>query len=247
MPLMVVHRVAIDWNNNAEAIKTVLPSIQTMTSWNSSLSTPEYREVYPADALVQLHENALRGRNFTTKPWPIDQDYHAEQYGDDINIFVYTRAGSRRRVWMNADEVKAALERDYRVMIQIYGEEWNAMTPSEQAALYHNQTHILTVHGAHLANLQYCRKNTKVIEILPGAVMEANRSMTEPDSNRPAVDWYGHNGWFSTGAKRIGLEHFVVGERITSNMNLREFNVTVKELVPFIVSRFQLRHCFGIN
>ena len=70
---------------------------------------------------------------------------------------------------------------------------WNSLTAAEQAQLYHKYTRIVTPHGAHLANMIYCRNNTRVVEIVLARVEPASNvtMMGGDDPSKPLSDWYG--------------------------------------------------------
>ncbi|CAB9517285.1 expressed unknown protein [Seminavis robusta] len=235
MPLIAVHRFPIDWKN-PEARADVA------ASHGVDLGMKEYTgegTMYPVEALAKLHERVMHFRNFTTTPW--DDQPSGEE---DVPVLLYTREGNPRRHWTNADEVKIALERDYRVRVHTVGADWKTLSPPEQAQLYHNFSRIIAVHGAHLANLFYCRNNTRIVELKCGrANPEAKLSLEEEppaNSTEPSSDWYGQRGWFTSATRRVGLEHFVFAEHSVPHQSVNSFNATTSLLVPFLASRLHL-------
>jgi len=169
--------------------------------------------------------------------------------GEDLPILFYGREGVNHRIWQNPRALKRILERDYRVSIDLVGKEWNRFTFEQQLALYNNYSHIVAIHGAHLANLIAARPNTRFVEIycLCNPDERANESLTSYAGSDP--DWYGAMTWFSTFTRRIGIEHFVLsadedctGIEIDScGKDSAFWTVNPERAVPFIVNRFKLQ------
>jgi Glycosyltransferase 61 len=237
VPLLSVHRFPIDWKD-AQARDDLYAGNRADLSGRHPNTGDG--NLYPAEALVRLHEQVMKSKNFTNDPWP---EIQTQQ--EDVTVSMYAREGIRRRRWTNADEVKVALERDYRVQVHMVGADWISMSPQQQASLYYNNSRIITVHGAHQANLFYSRNNTRIVEIRCGrADPEAKLSLLEPPPSAvvkpPPSDWYGHLGWFSSSTRRVGIEHFVFAEHTAAHQAVASFNTTNSLLIPFLASRLKL-------
>ena len=246
VPLIAVHRFPIDWKD-AKAIEDVYAAnVQDLKGRKPSTGEGN---LYPAEALVRLHDKVIQSKNFTSEPWPEVSSDEIQQ--EEVPIFLYTREGVRRRRWTNADEVKATLELNYRVKVQIIGAEWLTMSPQQQASLYNNNSRIISVHGAHLANLFYSRNKTRIVEIRCGrAKPEAKLSLLRPPNHSSRIqpsDWYGHLGWFSSATRRMGIEHFVFAEHSAAHQAVVSFNTTNSLLIPFLVSRLKLEPRIGTH
>ena len=79
----------------------------------------------------------------------------------DTRLFI-SRGDSGWRRTLNEQEVSKFLQK--------YGfqtVELSTLSFSEQAALFHNASHIISTHGAGLANLAFCKAGTKLLEIHP--------------------------------------------------------------------------------
>lgn len=165
--------------------------------------------VYPAEALDELRESVCQGLGLPFAPWK-QEDWSEHE----VSILLYNRKGSPRRHWKNDEEVALLLERDYRVKVKIVGEEWETMSFTQQMSLYNAHSHILTVHGAHEGNLIACRPGTRIVEVqcVHPEDPQPDESLTVRHESTDSVAWYGSTSWFTTFSRRLGIEHFVIGE-----------------------------------
>jgi hypothetical protein len=107
-------------------------------------------------------------------------------------------------VLSNTSGFKTLLENDYGVQHVDYidGPRWASLLRNHtaQASLYNSHRNILTLHGAHLANLFYARPGTKVFEI---------QCWVPPTSHRFILQQ-----WYSRWAPILGITYHVYTETV---------------------------------
>ena len=244
MPLCQVHRFPIDWADpRAQADLMAGGGVRghlSMKKYDTSADGSS-EVLYPALAFEKVRQCIFQNNpGFSDEPW----SEVVEDGIGDAPILLYGRHNTGRRIWIIEERVKHFLEQHYRVSIKVIDNEWNSLTPSQQALIFHNYSRIVAPHGAHFANLVYCRKNTRIVEIVLGFTTPApvlNMTKEEKDDNsRPLSDWYGQHTWFSW-ARRMGLHHFAIGEPSAKGFDAKSFNATEEIIIPFLVHRLALR------
>eukprot|EP00977_Amphora_coffeiformis_P000602 scaffold134_cov94-Amphora_coffeaeformis.AAC.8 len=214
-----------------------------------------HKPAFPRQALWDLRTSVLQGLQLITDPWPLQQhEQQSKEDHDDVDILFYNRAGTHRRIWSTAGAVREQLQHDYRVRVRLVQEEWNTFSFAQQLQLYHNYSYIVSVHGAHLANLMAARPGTRVVEILcrpkyqpsplfinQTTIMVADTTTTNKDDNYYA-EWYGPLGWFSSWTRRMDIHHFIVAaDPGCQGLNDAQWATNVTRTVKYLASRFQLR------
>jgi Glycosyltransferase 61 len=206
----------------------------------ADLTGPEY----PREALVEFRQTLWQNMNLRGDPWTDQQTKVVDKVGP--RILFYNRFGSRQRPWKNSHEVADILRQGYIVNIDVMGQEWNSLNFTQQAWLYNNYSHIVTVHGAHLANLIFSRPGTQVIEIAPVGYkkLRLNESLKHREEAKDQRDWYGPLGWFSSFTRQVGIEHFMLHAE-DHIRTLRDassgMDINSTRAVNCIVSRFGLK------
>ena len=244
MPMPQVHRFPIDWTDSratsdlmaSQGVGPHLSMRQYIPDTNITLK-PSIEPLYPANAI-----HRARTRIFQSFGWTMTETIDNDS-GNDVPVLFYGRHNTKKRVWMNQEKVQEVLERDYRVQVDTADGTWNSLTAAEQAQLYHKYTRIVTPHGAHLANMIYCRNNTRVVEIVLARVEPASNvtMMGGDDLSKPLSDWYGPHTWFSF-ARRMGVHHFAYGEaNVPDGFHAKAFNISsIDTFVSFLASRLEL-------
>jgi hypothetical protein len=209
----------------------------------------------------ELHDRVTRRSSLVEASWEEEDD---EEDAEFTPIFLYDRHGRSRRVYENSDELVDYLLANYKTTIYRIGPEWDEMTPSAQAEIFNAQSHIVTPHGAHLANLIFARPGTKLVEIQCEIDEKAPKQIR---SSRPAEnaiggdrnqdpEWYGippkHEffNWFLSFSQILDIQHFVFVEKdgcITDEKGGMEaisppaFRVEPSEFGEYIARRFNLK------
>ena len=246
MPIFGLHRFPLDPSDTAsvQAFRQVSVMEHFLTH---NFTQPALQ--YPVGALERLRSSLCQSLDMPCSPWEDDATKPADA-PPPVTILLYNRKGSPRRHWVNANAVQRRLEQHYHVQVTVVGEEWETMDPAQQLRLYNTHAYILTVHGAHEANLMAARPGTRVMEVQcmhPGDP-RPNVALTEQPADDP-VGWYGPPSWFSAFSRRLGAEHFVYGEyEGCTNGGLRrgpihqstEVRVEMDTFVPFVANRFGL-------
>ncbi|CAB9498920.1 expressed unknown protein [Seminavis robusta] len=197
---------------------------------------------YPSEALYEFRQTLWHNLGLKSEPWT-EQEI---QKGGGPHIFFYNRFGSKHRHWNSSFEVAEILEHGYHVKVDIVGAEWNDFNFTQQAAQYNAYSHIVTVHGAHLANLIFSRPRTQVVEIVPivKTRLRANESLTRRQDASNPRDWYGPLGWFSAFSRQVGIEHFSLhAEDHIHNIarSNKGMDINATRAAAFIASRFGLQ------
>ena len=254
IPLPQVHRFPIDWTDPraisdllaSQGVRPHLTMVKKHIPDSNTVTHPCITEaLYPANALHRARQRIFRlfGDNITIASWMNKHTGNDTANKKDMPVLFYGRHKTGKRVWMNQATVQQVLERDYRVRVDIADSTWNSLTPAEQAQLYHNYARIVAPHGAHFANMIYCRNNTRVVEIVLAKVHPAaNLTMMHGDDpSKPLSDWYGPHTWYSF-ARRIGVHHFAFGEpNVPGGFHAKAFNISsIDNFVAFLASRLQL-------
>ncbi len=251
MPLPQVHRFPIDWTDPratsdllaSSGVRGTLAMKEFIPDANKATQPCITESLYPASALHRARQRIFQsiGDNIVkTASWVDNETATDIANEEDTPILFYGRQHTRNRVWSNQATVQQVLERDYRVRITTADDTWNSLTPAEQARLYHKYARIVAPHGAHLANLIYCRNGTRVVEIILAPASNV-LTMDGDDPSKPLSDWYGPHTWYSF-ARRIGLHHFAYGEsNATGGYHAKAFNISsIDDFVAFLASRLQL-------
>jgi hypothetical protein len=206
VPNFGLHRFPLSFDDSAsiDALRgfSILEHFMTHNFTDRSL-------VYPTEALDELRKSVCQGLRLPFAPWK-EEDLLKEE----VSILLYNRKGSPRRHWKNDEEVAHLLEKEYHVKVEIVGEEWETMSFAEQISLYNSHSHILTVHGAHEGNLIACRPSTRIVEVqcVHPADPQPDESLSARHESTDSVAWYGSTSWFTSFSRRLGIEHFVIGE-----------------------------------
>ena len=216
---------------------------------NNTSNTTTAEEEYPSQALHELRQSVAHTLGMTLDPWPLTTNATTPT---PPHILMYTRQGSRRRHWINAAQVKDALERQYGVSIDVVGTEWESLNTTAQLSLYNQYSHILTVHGAQQANLIMARPGTRIVEIqcvVPSSDPQPDFDLpTMPSSSSYNLAWHGPPSWYSSFTRRLGMHHFLYTETtgcILGNSNVgvhgaSQIQVNVSQFVHFVATRWNL-------
>jgi hypothetical protein len=245
VPIFGLHRFPVDTadEKSVQAFRDVSVMKHFLTQ---DFTNPELE--YPVNALETLRSSVCESLSVPCTSWGEGAPRLAAVDHSDVSILIYNREGSPRRHWQNAKDVKTLLEADYAAKVTIVGKQWETMSMSEQLGLYNSHSHIVTVHGAHEANLIVSRPNTKVVEIQCLNVNDphADESLTQRDVEDP-VAWYGPPSWFSIFSRRLGMDHFVYQETdgcAGGQQGIHgssEINVDAARVVRFVAGRFSLQ------
>jgi Glycosyltransferase 61 len=203
----------------------------------ADLTSPEY----PREALVEFRQTLWQNMNLRGDPWTDQETKVVDNVGP--RILFYNRLGTRRREWKNSHEIADILRQGYMVKIDVMGEEYNSLNFTKQTQLYNNYSHIVTVHGAHLANLIFSRPGTQVIEIVAIAYKELrlNESLKHREEAKDQRDWYGPLTWFSSFTRQVGIEHFALHAEDHIKQSRRQgMDINATRAANCIVSRFGL-------
>ena len=241
----------------------------------------EHRFTPDPNSLRELHTRLLENGRMLSDPWPTStrSSLNASAHyiknvnlppNPPIRILLYDRKGSPRRRYRNSEEVVKYLQSKYNVYVHLLGEEWNNLSPSEQATLFNTYPNILSVHGAHLANLIYVRPYTKIIEIQCEIEMKVQKQIrtTQPSgaTNSGAYlnfkydpAWYGvaatrkrnkSQKWFRSFTRYLeGVEHFIFREKqgciqadgtLDEYYSPQDFHIDPQEFGEYIAQRFGL-------
>ena len=245
VPLFGLHRFPLDTTD--EASVQAFQKVSVMKNFQTNDLTMQY----PVQALEALRTSLCKSLQLSFAPWPVSS---WAEIATMPKILLYNRRGSPRRHWVNAEQVQALLQEKYLAQVEMLGEAWEDMTPTEQLALYNEYAYILTVHGAHEANLIATRPGTRVVEVqcLHPNDPRPKESLTTQPAHDP-VGWYGPPSWFSAFSRRLGAQHFVYGEYkgcsssssstagqagLHGSANIR---VDADRLVAFVAGRFGLQ------
>ena len=241
VPIFGMHRFPVDTADVAsvDAFRhvSVMNHFQMHDFTNPALQ-------YPVEALATLRDSICQSVSLDCSSWSKRADEGIPK------ILIYNRRGSPRRHWTNAEQAQEMLQSRYNVEVDMLGEEWESMNTTTQLALYNQYRYILTVHGAHEANLITARAGSHVVEIqcLHPGDPHPDETQTTRVSNDP-VGWYGPPSWFSIFSRRLGVQHFVFGETngctsATGQKGIhRSTNIVVEteRFVDFVARRWGLQ------
>jgi hypothetical protein len=157
--------------------------------WSSGPNGPGFEYIDRTRDYPQWVLDRLRERLFSAcfgdevAPW---DNVPPVQYR---KLVLYDRQGAGRRRWSNGAEAFHWLESRYgnhfSSMVHV-SDEYQLLSPREQAALFHSADVVIAPHGGALANLIFCRPGTRIIEL---------------------TDEPGTPGW-CTFTRRLGMAHF---------------------------------------
>lgn len=219
-------------------------------------------EMHLSDTLKDLQNRALSATGLQGDPWL------KSEIPDEVEILLYNRKDTRRRILENSEVVKELLEKEYHTKVTLIGENWKDFTHNvmSQATVYNKSPFIIAPHGAHLANLVFTRQGTRVVEIacfqqgsaeyLPN---EINLTITKKEETSKFEDWYGQppragpGRWFYSFSRKLNVEHFSYSEhegclhvsKRDNNTYISftpdSFTVNAPRFVAFAASRFGLK------
>lgn len=186
--------------------KMIIPRVTAMRHSYVSHHEAESKALRLVQSHV-FHNTSIMPKLLDSRPWS-DSDV-ANTTSANIPLLLYGREDMGYRVLTNASDFKTMLQNEYDVQQIDYvdGPFWASMIQNQtaQAVFYNSHRHILTVHGAHLANLFYARPGTKVFEI---------QCWMPPRGFR-----YILQQWFSIWAPVLGVKYAVYTERAGCETN----------------------------
>jgi len=218
-----------------------------------------HEDPFLLEAVEKVQRMALDATHLQVDPWK------RKEVAKMAPILLYDRRGTGRRIFQNSRRIKQLLETKYHANVVLVGKEWNNLTDqhnvTSQAIVYNSFPYIIAPHGAHLTNLLFSRKGTRVMELMcwiPGAPKprgELFLNLTRKEEANDEHDWYGEPSpfddtrWFYSFSRKLAVEHFVYSEYdgCMEDGKLSAWNIPAKitvdetRFVSFVASRFKLR------
>jgi hypothetical protein len=201
----------------------------------------------PTAALEQMRARMLQHLHLPSDPWPTA----ANATSIHKTILLHVRADAERRKMTNHVALQQLLQQNYQnVTVTILKEDWIGKNFSQQAQTYNQYQYVVTGHGAHLANAFYCRANTQIVEFfccfgknpipINVSLTHAQMQFLPPEAKMShAWDGGSQRSWFSTWARRMGMDYYEVGQT-SCQYNHEDIKVNLTQAIPLIANRFGL-------
>lgn len=216
-------------------------------------------EMRMSGALSLIQEMAMNATNLNAVEWK------EKEIPKDKPILLYDREGSGRRHLIDSKLIQRMIQEEYHAKVTLVGEKWNEVlnNMTAQAQVYNQFPNIIAPHGAHLTNLLFSRKGSRVIEIScwrPRLGEPSPKDMmvnitTKDTSKDFDEDWYGpvHEGtpmsWFYSFSRKLSVEHFLYPEyegcfeegKLHDYGSPKVIHVNATKFVLFAASRLGLK------